>query len=84
MIHGGINTLEFAGTTDATFANAQITAWLYVPWTQTAAGKTETTVPGKSFGLGLRLHLRRSECHCWPADRLHRERAALRVTKAMA
>jgi hypothetical protein len=51
MIHGGANTLEFAGTTDATFANAQITAWLYVPWTQNAAGKTETTVPGKSFGL---------------------------------
>ena len=51
MIHGGTNTLEFAGTTDATFANAQITAWLYVPWAQNAAGKTETTVPGKSFGL---------------------------------
>jgi hypothetical protein len=51
MIHGGTNTLEFGGTTDATFANAQITAWLYVPWTQNAAGKTETTVPGKSFGL---------------------------------
>jgi hypothetical protein len=51
MIHGGANTLEFAGTTDATFANAQITAWLYVPWAQNAAGKTETTVPGKSFGL---------------------------------
>jgi CD109 antigen len=51
MIHGGTNTLEFAGTTHATFANAQITAWLYVPWTQNAAGKTETTVPGKIFGL---------------------------------
>ena len=51
MIHGGINTLEFAGTTNATFANAQVSASLYVPWAQTAAGKTETTVPGKSFGL---------------------------------
>jgi hypothetical protein len=51
MIHGGTNTLEFAGTTNATFANAQITAWLYVPWAQNAAAKTETTVPGKSFGL---------------------------------
>jgi CD109 antigen len=51
MIHGGTNTLEFAGTTDVTFANAQITAWLYVPWAQNMADKTETTVPGKSFGL---------------------------------
>jgi uncharacterized protein YfaS (alpha-2-macroglobulin family) len=51
MMHGGENTLEFAGTSDATFANAQITAWLYVPWAQGARGKTETTVPGKSFGL---------------------------------
>ena len=51
MIHGGTNTLEFAGTTNSTFANAQITAWLYVPWTQNAAGKTETTVPGKNFGF---------------------------------
>jgi hypothetical protein len=53
MIHGGTNTLEFAGTADSTFANAQITASLYVPWTQNAARKTETTVPGKSFGLDL-------------------------------
>ena len=53
MIHGGANTLEFAGTTDATFANAQITAWLFVPWTQSSSGKTETTVPGKSFGLAF-------------------------------
>jgi hypothetical protein len=51
MIHGGTNTLEFAGTTEATFANAQITASLYVPWAQNAANKTETTVSGKSFGL---------------------------------
>jgi uncharacterized protein YfaS (alpha-2-macroglobulin family) len=51
MIHSGTNTLEFRGTTDATFANAQITAWLYVPWTRNSSGKTETTVPGKSFGL---------------------------------
>jgi hypothetical protein len=51
MIHAGANTLEFAGTNGATFANAQITAWLYLPWAQNAAGKTETTVPGKSFGL---------------------------------
>jgi uncharacterized protein YfaS (alpha-2-macroglobulin family) len=51
MIHGGANTLEFAGTTDATFANAQITSWLYVPWAQNVIGKTVTTVPGKSFGL---------------------------------
>ncbi len=51
MIHGGTNTLEFAGTTNSTFANAQITAWLYVPWAQDVAGRTETTVPGKSFGL---------------------------------
>ncbi|MFY9852613.1 MAG: alpha-2-macroglobulin family protein [Terracidiphilus sp.] len=51
MLHGGTNTLEFAGTTDATFANAQITAWLYVPWAQNAVGKTETIVPGKSFGF---------------------------------
>jgi A-macroglobulin TED domain/Alpha-2-macroglobulin family/Carboxypeptidase regulatory-like domain/A-macroglobulin receptor binding domain len=51
LIHGGLNTLEFAGTTEATFANAQVTAWLYVPWAQNASGKTETTVPGKSFGL---------------------------------
>jgi hypothetical protein len=51
MIHGGVNTLEFAGTTDTTFANAQLTAWLYVPWAQNASGKAETTVPGKSFGL---------------------------------
>jgi hypothetical protein len=51
MIHGGANTLEFAGTTGSTFANAQVTAWLYVPWTQTAVGKTASTVPGKSFGL---------------------------------
>jgi uncharacterized protein YfaS (alpha-2-macroglobulin family) len=51
MTHGGTNTFEFAGTTNSTFANAQITAWLYVPWTQNAAGKTETTVPGKNFGF---------------------------------
>ena len=51
MIHDGANTLEFAGTTDATFANAQITARLYVPWAQNTAGRTGTTVPGKSFGL---------------------------------
>ena len=51
MIRGGTNTLEFEGTTDVTFANAQITAWLYVPWAQAAASKTQTTVPGKSFGL---------------------------------
>jgi uncharacterized protein YfaS (alpha-2-macroglobulin family) len=51
MIHGGANTLEFAGTTDSAFANAQVTAWLYVPWTQTAIRKTASTVPGKSFGL---------------------------------
>jgi uncharacterized protein YfaS (alpha-2-macroglobulin family) len=51
MIHGGVNTLEFAGATESTFANAQVTAWLYVPWMQTAIGKTASTVPGKSFGL---------------------------------
>jgi len=51
MIHAGTNTLEFAGTTNATFANAQITAWLYVPWAPAEAGRTKTTVPGKNFGL---------------------------------
>ena len=51
MVHGGANTLEFIGTADSTFANAQITASLYIPWAQDAAGKTESTVPGKSFGL---------------------------------
>jgi len=51
MIHNGTNTLEFAGTTNSPFANAQITAWLYIPSAQSTAGKTETTVPGKSFGF---------------------------------
>jgi len=51
MIHAGTNTLEFAGTTNSTFANAQITAWLYIPWAQNAAGKSETTLPGKNFGF---------------------------------
>jgi hypothetical protein len=49
--HSGENTLEFGGASNATFANAQLTASLYVPWTQAIAGKTQTTVPGKSFGL---------------------------------
>jgi uncharacterized protein YfaS (alpha-2-macroglobulin family) len=51
LLHAGTNTLEFSGDSDSTFANAQITAWLYVPWRQNASGKTETTVPGKDFGL---------------------------------
>lgn len=51
MLHAGTNTLEFSGSSDATVANAQMTAWFYVPWTKEAAGKTETTVPGKDFGL---------------------------------
>jgi uncharacterized protein YfaS (alpha-2-macroglobulin family) len=51
MVHVGTNTLEFAGASEATFANAQISAWLYVPWSQEAIGKTERTVPGKNFGL---------------------------------
>jgi phage baseplate assembly protein gpV len=51
MIHAGANTLEFAGAGDAAFANAQLTAWFYVPWAQAAVGKTRITVPGKDFGL---------------------------------
>ena len=51
LIHAGANKLEFDGTGDATFANAQITAWFYVPWAQGAEGGTKTTVPGKDFGL---------------------------------
>jgi hypothetical protein len=51
MIHAGTNTLEFAGAGNATLANAQLTAWFYVPWVQAAVGKTKTTVPGKDFGL---------------------------------
>lgn len=51
MIHAGTNTLEFAGAIDAAFANAQMTAWFYVPWAQAAVGRTKTTVPGKDFGL---------------------------------
>jgi uncharacterized protein YfaS (alpha-2-macroglobulin family) len=51
LLHAGANTLEFAGPSDATFANAQLSAWLYVPWPDEATGKIETTVPGKSFGF---------------------------------
>ena len=51
MIHAGTNTLEFASAGDAALANAQMTAWFYVPWTQAAVGRTKTTVPGKDFGL---------------------------------
>jgi len=51
VIHAGTNTLEFAGAGDAAFANAQMTAWFYVPWAQAAVGRTKTTVPGKDFGL---------------------------------
>jgi uncharacterized protein YfaS (alpha-2-macroglobulin family) len=51
MIHAGTNTLEFASAGDAALANAQMTAWFYVPWTQAAMGRTKTTVPGKDFGL---------------------------------
>jgi len=51
MIHAGTNTLDFAGAGDAPLANAQMTAWFYVPWTQAAVGRTKTTVPGKDFGL---------------------------------
>lgn len=51
MLQAGSNTLDFSGTDDSAFANAQFTAWLYVPWSREATGKTETTVPGKNFGL---------------------------------
>lgn len=51
MMHAGTNTLEFAGAGDAAFANAQLTAWFYVPWAQASVGKTRITVPGKDFGL---------------------------------
>jgi uncharacterized protein YfaS (alpha-2-macroglobulin family) len=51
VLHAGKNTLEFSGGSDSAVANAQMTAWLYVPWTKEATGKTETTVPGKDFGL---------------------------------
>jgi hypothetical protein len=50
LVHAGTNTLKFTGTSDATFANAQVSAWIYVPWTE-AVARTETTVPGKGFGL---------------------------------
>jgi len=51
LLHAGENTLEFAGGSDATVANAQMSAWLYVPWSKETSGKTQTTVPGKDFGL---------------------------------
>jgi len=51
MIHAGTNTLDFAGAGDAALANAQMTAWFYVPWAQAAVGRTKTTVPRKDFGL---------------------------------
>jgi uncharacterized protein YfaS (alpha-2-macroglobulin family) len=51
MIHAGTNTIEFAGAGDAALANAQMTAWFYVPWAQAAVGRTKTAVPGKDFGL---------------------------------
>jgi len=51
MIHAGTNTLEFSAAGDAALANAQMTAWFYVPWAQAAVGRTKTTVPGKDFGL---------------------------------
>jgi uncharacterized protein YfaS (alpha-2-macroglobulin family) len=51
LLHAGENALEFAGGSDATVANAQMTAWLYIPWTKEASGKAQTTVPGKDFGL---------------------------------
>ncbi len=50
QLHAGTNTLEFAGPADSTFASAQITSWIYIPWTQTASS-TQTTVPGKNFGF---------------------------------
>ncbi len=50
MLLAGSNTLEFAGGSDSTFASAQITAWIYVPWTQSSS-TTKTTVPGKNFGF---------------------------------
>lgn len=50
FVHPGANALEFNGTSETTFANAQISAWIYVPWSETVA-RTETTVPGKNFGL---------------------------------
>jgi hypothetical protein len=51
LVHAGENTLEFTGTSDATFANAQVSASLYVPWAEETTSKTEVTVPGKSFGF---------------------------------
>jgi uncharacterized protein YfaS (alpha-2-macroglobulin family) len=51
MVHAGANTIEFAGAGDAALANAQMTAWFYLPWAQAAVGTTKTTAPGKDFGL---------------------------------
>jgi hypothetical protein len=51
LLRAGTNILEFSGGSEATVANAQMTAWLYVPWTKEASGKTKATVPGKDFGL---------------------------------
>jgi hypothetical protein len=53
LIHAGANTIEFSGASDAAFANAQLTAWFYLPWAQAAAGITKITVPGKDFGLNF-------------------------------
>jgi hypothetical protein len=51
LLRAGTNILEFSGGSEATVANAQMTAWLYVPWTKETSGITKTTVPGKDFGL---------------------------------
>jgi alpha-2-macroglobulin-like protein len=56
MIHAGTNTLEFAAASGEAIANAQLTAWLYVPWVQGAASKTKTTTPGNDYGLDFGYH----------------------------
>jgi hypothetical protein len=56
MLQAGANTIELVGTTDSTFANVQVTASLYIPWEPDMSGKTETTVPGKSFGFDFGYH----------------------------
>ena len=56
MIHAGTNTLEFVAASGEAIANAQLTAWLYVPWVQGAASKTKTTTPGNDYGLDFGYH----------------------------
>ena len=51
LIHAGTNTLEFTADSDAAVANAQLTAWVYVPWAQGTVRQTKTAMPGKDFGL---------------------------------